>query len=188
MFSLASQEPQRYICLLALCAICSFLSKLVSSYAFFIMHFYIILFPLTLFSPLLIFPLSLVPQFTRVFFTLFFGCTGLSLVAVSGSYPFVVLHGLLIAVASLVVKHQACGLHQLQLAGLSVWAQYLGHTGFATSLCVESFWTRDQSHVPCIGRQIHIRQGGPSCVLLNHFNYMYAFKSHLRLFLECDGA
>ena len=112
MFSVALRNL-RAICLLALCAICSFLSKLVSSYAFFIMHFYIILFPLTLSPPPFNLPFVFSPSvYTCVFyFYLFFGCTGLSLVAVSGSYSFAVLRGLLITVASLVVKRQAHGLH-----------------------------------------------------------------------------
>ena len=55
--------------------------------------------------------------------------------------PFIVVCELLTAVASLVAEH---GLQQLQHA-VSVSLQH-----------VESSWTWDQTHVPCIGRQIPI--------------------------------
>ena len=57
---------------------------------------------------------------------------------------FVAVHGLLIAVASLVVEHgvQARGLQQL-------W-----RTGFVALWHVGSSRTRARTHVPCIGRQI----------------------------------
>ena len=64
----------------------------------------------------------------------------LPLVAVSGSYSLVVVCGLLIAVASLVAKH---GLSSLVVAAC----------GLAVQRHVGSFQTRDQIHIPCIGRQ-----------------------------------
>ena len=53
---------------------------------------------------------------------------------------FVVVHRLFITVASLVVEH-----------GLWLW-----HTGPVALRHVESSWTRDQTHVPCIGRRTPI--------------------------------
>ena len=61
---------------------------------------------------------------------------------------FVVLLGLLIAVVSL-VKHR---LQALEL-------QQLRHTGLVALWLVELFRTRDQTHVPCIGRRILIHSG-----------------------------
>ena len=62
------------------------------------------------------------------------------------------VHGLLNAVASLVAEHtlQACG--QLQPADSKAWAQQLRHAGLAALQLVRSSWTRDQTHVPCLGR------------------------------------
>ena len=76
---------------------------------------------------------------------------------------FVAMHGLLIAVASLVVEHglQACRLQQLQHMGSVVVAHGLFSAGSAVvvhrlscSRYVESSQTRAQTHVPCIGRRI----------------------------------
>ena len=52
----------------------------------------------------------------------------------------------------------SCGLwaRQLQLTGSRALAQQLWHTGLAAPRYVESFWTRDQTHVLCIGREIQI--------------------------------
>ena len=36
----------------------------------------------------------------------------------------------------------------------STWAQWLWHMGLVAPRHVKSFWTRDQTHVPCTGRQI----------------------------------
>ena len=57
---------------------------------------------------------------------------------------FVAVLTLLIVVPSLVVEHG------LQAHGL----QELWHTGLAALRHVGSSWTRDRTHVPCIGRQI----------------------------------
>ena len=69
---------------------------------------------------------------------------------------FVVLHGLLIAVASLVAELglQACGFQQLWLAGSRAHAQSLWLTGLVAPQHVGSSWTRAQSRVPCISRRI----------------------------------
>ena len=71
---------------------------------------------------------------------------GLSLVAV---------HWLLVVVASPVEK---CRLHRLRSCGS--WALELRlslrHKGFVAPRHVESFQTRDQTCVPCIGRQVLI--------------------------------
>jgi len=78
---------------------------------------------------------------------------GLSLVAKSGGYSSVAVLGPLIPVASLVAQHcsrhsgfNSCSSQALEhdlssvAPGLFVW----WHMG--------SSWTRDQTHVPCIGR------------------------------------
>ena len=52
--------------------------------------------------------------------------------------------GLLIVVASLVAERGLQG----------AWAQYLWHVGLVALWHVGSSWTRDRTHVPCIGRQI----------------------------------
>ena len=62
---------------------------------------------------------------------------GISLAAVSGGYSLIAVHGLLIVVASLVGE---LGLQDGQAS--------------AVLLHVESPWSRDRTHVPCIGRQI----------------------------------
>ena len=69
---------------------------------------------------------------------------------------FVVVHGLLIAVASLVAEHglQAHGLQQLWLAGSRAQAQQLWRTGLVAPRHVGSSWTRARTRVPCIGRRI----------------------------------
>ena len=57
---------------------------------------------------------------------------------------FLAVHGLLIAVASLVVEHGGC----------RVQAQWLWRTGLVAQWHVGSSWTRAQTRVPCTGRQI----------------------------------
>ena len=59
---------------------------------------------------------------------------------------FLAMPGLLTAVASLAAE---CML-------FSVLAQKLGHMGLVAPQHVESSYTRDQIHVPCIGRRILI--------------------------------
>ena len=68
---------------------------------------------------------------------------------------FVVVCGLLIAVASLVVEHglQACELQQLWLEGSRAQAQQW-YMGLVALWHVGSSRTRDRTHVPCIGRWI----------------------------------
>ena len=66
----------------------------------------------------------------------------------------VAVHGLVLAVASLVVEHRL-RMHRLQQLwhvdsrACAVWC-----TGLVALRHMESSWTRDQMHVPCIGRQI----------------------------------
>ena len=69
---------------------------------------------------------------------------------------FVVVHGLLIAVASLVAEHrlQAHRLQQLWLAGSRAQAQQLWHTGLVVPWHAGSSRTRARTRVPCIGRRI----------------------------------
>ena len=69
---------------------------------------------------------------------------------------FVAVHGLLIAVASLVAEHglQVHGLQQLWLAGSRAQAQQLWLAGLVAPWHVQSSRTRDQTRVPCLGRQI----------------------------------
>ena len=63
---------------------------------------------------------------------------GLSLVVASGGYSLVEVNGLLIAVS----------------IGCEVGAQSLWHMGLVAPWPVESSWTRKQTPVPHIGRQI----------------------------------
>ena len=44
-------------------------------------------------------------------------------------------------------------LQLLWLGGSRVWTQWLRHMGLVVSWHVGSSWTRDQTHVPCLGRQ-----------------------------------
>ena len=69
---------------------------------------------------------------------------------------FIVVCGLLTAVASLVAEHglQACGLQQLWLAGSRAQAQQLWYTGLVAPRHVGSSRTRARTRVPCIGRRI----------------------------------
>ena len=69
----------------------------------------------------------------------------LSLVGERGPL-FIVAHGLLILVASLVAEHQLQG-HRLQ---------YWWLLDLIAPPPVQSFWTWDQTHVACIGRQLLI--------------------------------
>ena len=68
----------------------------------------------------------------------------------------IVVRGLLIAVASLVEEHRLQGiwLQMLQLAGSRAQPQQLWHTDLVAPWHVESSQTRDQTCVPCIGKQI----------------------------------
>ena len=69
---------------------------------------------------------------------------------------FVVVRGLLIAVASLVAEHglQVHGPPQLWHVGSRVQAQQLWHVGLVAPRHVGSSWTRARTRVPCIGRRI----------------------------------
>ena len=71
---------------------------------------------------------------------------------------FIAVRGLLTVVSSLVAEHrlQVHGLQQLWLAGSRAQAQQLWSLGSATPPHVGSSQTRDQTRVPCIGRQIPI--------------------------------
>ena len=48
------------------------------------------------------------------------------------------------------------GSGHMGFSSCSMWAQYLWHTGLVVRRHVESSWTRDQTCVPCVGRQIPI--------------------------------
>ena len=96
---------------------------------------------------------------TAIFFYLFIYITiwlcwvlaamqGLSLVSVNGGNSLIVVLGLLIAMPSLVAE--------LRLQG--AWAQQLWCMGLVALWHVRSSWTRDRTHVPCIGRWILILQ------------------------------
>ena len=66
---------------------------------------------------------------------------GLSLVAASGNYSLVVVHRLFTGVASLVAGHGQQGAQ----------ASVVVH-GLSCPMVLGSSWTRDQTHVPSIGR------------------------------------
>ena len=74
----------------------------------------------------------------------------------SRAYPLVAGHRLLIAVASFVAEHrlQAWALQWLWLPGPRAQAQWLWTMGLVALLHVRSSWTRDRTHVSCIGRWI----------------------------------
>ena len=79
--------------------------------------------------------------FFNVFYSLFFGCTGSSLL--HGLF-LVAMCCLLIKAASLAAKHKLQAHDSVVMAyGLRVALRHLG-----------SSWTRDQTHIPCIARQI----------------------------------
>ena len=78
-------------------------------------------------------------------FWVFTAAHRLSLVADWGLF-FIVVHGLLIVVASLVAEHRLQR-HRLQ----QLWS-----TGLVAPWHVESSWTRDQTRAPCTGRQVLI--------------------------------
>ena len=61
-----------------------------------------------------------------------------------GGLSLVAVRGLPVAVAFFVEKHGLQG----------TWAQLLQCTDLVAPSCVESSWTREQIHVPCIGRQL----------------------------------
>ena len=69
---------------------------------------------------------------------------GFSLVAESGSYSLVVGHRLLIAEACLVAEYKLWEVRSQELRHMVLHALHL----------VGSSWSRDTTHVPCIGRQI----------------------------------
>ena len=87
----------------------------------------------------------------------FVAACGLSLVAVSRGHSLVVVHGLLTEVASLTAEHRGqsvwLGSGGSQALGLTQ-ARELRCTGLVALWHVESSRTRDQSCVPCTGRQI----------------------------------
>ena len=91
-------------------------------------------------------------------------CThGLSLVAASGGYSSLWCTGfslcwllLLWSTGSRRAGFSSCGVRaqQLWLAGSRAQAQQFWHMGLDAPRHVGSSWTRAQTHVPCIGRQI----------------------------------
>ena len=66
---------------------------------------------------------------------------GLSLVVSSGDSSLVAMRGLLTAMASLAAEH-----------GLEGVGSVVECTGLVAPGHVESSWTRNRTHVPCIGR------------------------------------
>ena len=72
---------------------------------------------------------------------------GFSLAVASGACSLIAVYGLLTEVASLTVEHgsRACGFQWLWHLGSVVVAHGL-------SCLVDSSWTREQTHVSCIGR------------------------------------
>ena len=104
---------------------------------------------------------SFIPSFLHSFIYLwlhwvFVAVPGLFSCCGEGGLLFVAVHGLLIAVASLVAEHglQARKLQQLWHAGSRAQAQQLWHTGLVAPWHVESSQTRAQTCVSCIGRRI----------------------------------
>ena len=89
----------------------------------------------------------------------------------------VVVHRLLIAVASLVVEHrlQTCGLQQYGTRAQQLWC-----TGLVATWHVGSSQTRARTHVPCIGRRIlnhcATREALPYCF----DEYCFAVQSGVR--------
>ena len=69
-------------------------------------------------------------------------CVDIFLVSASGGICLVVVCELLVAVASSAVAHGLPGM----------WAQPLWHLGLVALRHMESSWTRDRTHVPCIGK------------------------------------
>ena len=71
-------------------------------------------------------------------------------------YSLVAVCRLLVAVASLVAEHGPKGerAQELLLPGSRAQAQYLWCVSLVALLYIGSFWTRDRTHVSCIGRWI----------------------------------
>ena len=95
-------------------------------------------------------------------------CAGFSLAVASGGYPLGAVNGLLVAVASLVAE-QGFWASAVVAWALEPQAQSFGVHGLSCSMCVGSSWTRDQTHVFCIGRQIFFisHQGSPHACSLH---------------------
>ena len=75
---------------------------------------------------------------------------GFSLVVASRASSLVVVRELLVVVASLGAEHELHGTR----------VQELCCTGLAAPYHVESSWTREQTHIPCIGRWL-LNHGPP---------------------------
>ena len=94
----------------------------------------------------------------------FVAACGLSVVVVSGGYPLLRCTGfslrwllLLLSMGSRHAGFRSCGAWALRCVGFSscsTRAQWLWRTGFVAPQHVGSSWTRDRTHVPCIGRRI----------------------------------
>ena len=70
---------------------------------------------------------------------------------------FVAVYGLsLVAVCRLLIGWGSCGARALGFSSCSTWAQYLWYLGLIALQHVDSSQTRDQTRVPCIGRQVLI--------------------------------
>ena len=118
----------------------------------------------------------------------------LSLVAVSGGYSSLQCTGFSLRRSLLLwMEH---GLQQLQHVGFSSWGQALEQSlrscGLAASWHMESSQTRDQTHAPCIGRQIltHYATREILCIFFSCFfvrvlPIMYASLNNMSIILAC---
>ena len=81
---------------------------------------------------------------------------GFSLVVESGGYSLVGVQACCKEQTQEHLDFRSCGMwaHQLQIPGSGAQAQLLWHTGLVAPGPVGSSWTRNQTCVSCIGRQI----------------------------------
>ena len=96
----------------------------------------------------------------------------LSLVAASKGFSLVAVRRLLIVVASLLggTGSRVYGFQQLQLAGSRAQAQQLWCPSLVAVWHVRSSWTRDGTHVSCIGGQILYQQATREALIQPFFN------------------
>ena len=78
---------------------------------------------------------------------------GLSLVAASGGYSSLLCAGFLL---QWLLFLWSTGSRHADFSSCGAWAQWLWPTGLVAPQHVGSSWTRDRTHVPCIGRRILI--------------------------------
>ena len=115
-------------------------------------------------------------------------CVGFSPVVASKGYSIAVAHGLLIAVASC-CRSQALGhsdfssrsrwAQKLWFPGSRAQATQLWRTGLVAPQHVGSSWTRDWTHVSCIGRWIlyHWTTREAPLVVFDHRNYRLKYET-----------